>query len=128
MESLIIQADENTPSINFNPKTGRLVMEGLAVPENVHELFNPIKDWIEHYSESPRPATELVFFFEYLNTAASKMVFEIGNIVSNLHGRDDCDVKIIWQYTRGDIEMLELGEEMLEEYLCLTKIQAMDEV
>jgi len=41
MESLIIQADENTPSINFNPKTGRLVMEGLAVPENVHELFNP---------------------------------------------------------------------------------------
>ena len=56
------------------------------------------------------------------------MVFEIGNIVSNLHGRDDCDVKIIWQYTRGDIEMLELGEEMLEEYLCFTDIQAMDEV
>lgn len=128
MESLIIQADENMPSINFNPTTGRLVMEGLAVPENVYELFNPLKDWLEQYANKPQPATELIFFFEYLNTAASKMVFEIGNIVSNLHGRDDCDVKIIWKYTRGDVEMHELGEEMLEEYLCFTEIRAVDEI
>ena len=128
METLIIKGDEVTPSVNFNANTGLLAMSGLAIPEDVRSMFTPIKEWLIDYSKSPQPATELQFYFEYLNTAASKMVFEIGNIVSELHARDNCRVKILWKYQRGDSEMYELGEEMIEEFVCLTEVLAVDEI
>ena len=128
MEPLIIEGDEVTPSVRFDHKTGLLEMSGLAIPENVRTMFTPMKEWLKEYSESPKPATELHLHFEYLNTAASKMVFEIGDIVSGMHAMDNCRVKIFWKYNRGDLEMLELGEEMIEEFLCLTEIVAVDEM
>lgn len=128
MEPLIIQGDENTPDVNFDGKTGQLTMKGIAIPEDIREIFVPIKEWLAKYQESPQPATELLLFFEYLNTAASKMVFEIGSTISELHARDNCRVKIIWQYTRGDSEMHELGEEMIEDFFCLTEISVVDEI
>ena len=77
MEPLIIKGDEVSPKVCFNPDTGLLEMSGLAIPEDVRSMFNPLKEWLIQYSESPQPATELQLYFEYLNTAASKMVFEI---------------------------------------------------
>lgn len=126
MESLIIQGDEVSPSVDFNAQTGRLVMRGVAIPEDVREMFAPVKDWVLSYLKSPQPATELIFYFEYLNTAATKMVFELGDMLSELHGREDCRVKVVWQYTRGDLEMHELGEEMIDEFVCLTEVVAVD--
>lgn len=127
MGPLIVEGDKITPYLNFNADTGFLAMGGLAIPEDVRSMFEPIKEWLLKYSESPKPATELEFHFEYLNTAASKMVFEIGNLVSELHGKDNCRAKILWKYNRGDIEMFELGEELIEEYFCLTEIRAVEE-
>jgi hypothetical protein len=128
MEPLIITGDEVTPQINFNAQTGYLYMSGVAIPEDVRTMFKPVKDWIQEYAENPQPATELCFYFEYLNTAATKMVFELSDIISAIHGREDCRVKLTWQYTRGDLEMHELGEEIIEEFFCLTEIQAVDEL
>lgn len=126
LEPLLIKGDEVTPFVNFNYTTGKLVMGGMAVPENVKEMFSPIREWLELYQKQPQPATEFVLNFEYLNTAATKMVFEIANTVSNLHGRENCRVKITWKYLRGDAEMRELGEEILDEFVCLKEIAAVD--
>jgi hypothetical protein len=128
MKPLIIKGDETTPLVDFNAQTGVLVMGGLAIPEDVKAMFSPMKMWIEEYSKKPQPATELILHFEYLNTAATKIVFELSNMISNLHSLENCRVKITWQYSRGDLEMLELGEEILEEFICLTEIKAIDDV
>lgn len=126
MEPLLIQGDEITPAVNFDPKTGILEMKGVAIPEDVRETFDPIKLWLEEYVANPPGATQLIFYFDYLNTAASKMIYVICEKVCELYGNKDCKVKIVWKYNRGDHEMLELGEEILEPFACLKDIVAVD--
>jgi hypothetical protein len=101
-------------------------MSGVAIPEDVRTFFAPLKKWLLEYIANPKHATELAFHFEYLNTAASKMVFEVCDLISNLHGNEECNVKITWKYHRGDNEMRELGEEILEQFFCLKEIKAVD--
>ena len=128
MKPLLIDGDEITPKVNFNADTGVLFIGGLAIPEDVRSMFEPLKEWIKEYVKEPKPATELQMFFEYLNTAATKMVFDIGNTLSHLHADENCRVKVVWKYMRGDIEMYELGEEMMDEFICLTEIIAVDQL
>jgi hypothetical protein len=126
MEALHILGDETTPLVDFDAATGVLKMSGVAIPEDVREFFKPIKNWVTTYAKHPQSATELILDFEYLNTAASKMVFEMCDIVSAIHGSENYRVKLTWKYHRGDIEMLELGEEIFEQFFCLKEIQAID--
>ncbi len=126
MDHLIIQPDEVTPEVHFNPDSGVLEMQGVAIPEDVREMSLPIIEWVEEYSKKPCPATELILFFDYLNTAASKMVYQLCDMLSDLHGNEANNVKIIWKYYRGDIEMLELGEEILETFICFKEIVAVE--
>jgi hypothetical protein len=127
MENFEIKGDETTPTINFDANTGLLRMSGVAIPEDVRSFFAPIKKWINIYLAAPQAATDLVLHFDYLNTAASKMVFEICDIISALHGNEDYNVKITWKYFRGDNEMRELGEEILDQFFCFKEILAVDE-
>ncbi|MBN2485108.1 MAG: DUF1987 domain-containing protein [Bacteroidales bacterium] len=127
MENFDIKGDETTPTVKFDATTGLLKMSGVAIPEDVRTFFAPIRKWVNNYLDSPQAATELILHFDYLNTAASKMVFELCDIISGLHGREDCNVKITWKYFRGDNEMRELGEEVLEQFYCFKEILAVDE-
>lgn len=126
MKPLIIQGNETTPDVVFDAEKGRLEMSGVAIPEDVREMSQPILAWIDSYIKKPRPATELILFFEYLNTAASKMVYNICDKLSEIHGREEYNVRITWKYHRGDSEMLELGEDILEPIICLKNILAVE--
>jgi hypothetical protein len=127
MENFQIIGDETTPTVKFDATAGLLKMSGVAIPEDVRTFFAPIKKWVNNYITAPQVATELILNFEYLNTAASKMVFELCDLISTLHGREECRVKITWKYFRGDNEMRELGEEVLEQFYCLKELLAVDE-
>lgn len=126
MEALIIKGDETTPNVFFNGLTGNLEMGGVAIPEDVREITKPILEWITSYSQSPKPATLVEFYFEYLNTAATKMVFQLCDSVNLIHKEGKGRVRLTWKYNRGDLEMLDLGEEVFEGFECQTEIIAMD--
>jgi len=126
MEPFIIQGDETTPTVDFNHTTGVLKMSGVAIPEDVREFFKPIKEWVNSYAANPQPATELILQFEYLNTAASKMIFILCETISAIHGNENYRAKLTWKYLRGDNEMHELGEEIFEQFYCLKEIVAFD--
>jgi hypothetical protein len=127
MNSLIVEGDKSTPKINLDPVSGLLEMSGLAVPEDVRDLSSPVMKWLTSYCSSPKPSTELTLFFEYINTAATKFIFQVCEFLDDAHGHDT-NVKLIWKYFRGDSEMLELGEEMFEDFNCVTEIVAVDEL
>jgi hypothetical protein len=127
MEKFEITGDETTPTVNFDASTGLLKMSGVAIPEDVRSFFAPLKKWIQHYISSPQHATEVILHFDYLNTAASKMVFEICDMISALHGQEEYNVKLTWKYLRGDMEMRELGEEIFDQFFCIKEILAVDE-
>lgn len=127
MNELKITGSESMPFVLFNPESGSLKMGGVAIPENIKEFSKPVLDWLGKYCIAPKAATELNLFFEYLNTAATKFVFQVCQLLNDTHGKKNCRVKLIWRYQRGDLEMLELGQEIFEDFSCLTEIKAVDE-
>lgn len=127
MNYLIVEGDKFTPRINFDPVSGVLEMSGLAVPEDVRELSDPVMKWLTNYFITPQPSTELTLFFEYINTAATKFIFQICEFLDNANGHDT-KVKLIWKYFRGDSEMLELGKEIFEDFNCVAEIIAVDKL
>ena len=42
MDLLNYKGTETTPSVNFNPENGKLIIEGNSIPNDAEEFFTPI--------------------------------------------------------------------------------------
>jgi hypothetical protein len=125
METLFIEGNETTPYVNYDSQNGIFRMGGVAIPEDVRELYGPIKSWLSNFSTTIKPNSTFEFYFEYLNTAATKMIYEMCNLIDKISTVKD-GIKIKWFYHRGDSEMFELGEEVLSHFTCKSEIIAVD--
>ena len=70
--SFTLNATETAPSVDFNPETGKLIIEGNSIPNDAEEFFNPILSWLEEYVSSTRVKTTLVIKLHYFNVSSSK--------------------------------------------------------
>lgn len=115
MESLRLQASEDTPLIDFNIETGVFMVSGRALPEDAHEFFTPIEKWVQNYLETPLDSTTLEMRIDYFNSASTRYIF---NILMSFEDLVDAgkDVRIIWYY-KADDEMIEAKGEELESIL-----------
>jgi len=125
IKPLLLNGNDTNPYVNFNHIKGEFRIGGVAIPEDVLEMFNPIINWLTQYSKAPREYSEFEFYFEYLNTSATKMIFDICGIINKMADKN-ISVIIKWLYNRGDIEMYELGEEVLSLIDCPSKIIPVD--
>lgn len=108
MESLIIEATEDTPLVYFSPEESKFLIEKSSLPENAVEYYSPIIDWLKQYSQSPNPITVFDFSLDYLNTASSKQIFEVIMMINKIAGASD--VTLRWHYDSIDEDMLGLGK------------------
>jgi hypothetical protein len=113
MESLIIQSTTNTPAVRFNPQNGKFLISGVSLPENVLEFYEPVMHWIEEYFEKPNHETIFEFKFNYLNTASSKIVSNILQILDQEYTKG-INVSILWYFDFEDAEIKELGQDLSE--------------
>lgn len=113
MEPLIIQSTTNTPSVRFNTSLNKYVLTGVSLPENVLEFYQPIIDWINEYFENPNDESVFEFKFNYLNTASSKIISNILQILDE-HYRKGLNVSVSWYYDFEDAEIKELGQDLSE--------------
>lgn len=109
MEKFEKQPTPKTPYIDFDPGTGRFLLEGRSIPENSLEYYKPLVEWIEDYNQNPCPNTVLSVNLEYFNTSTSKCLVEIFRKLERINGRSN--VKILWHYDEEDEDMMESGED-----------------
>ncbi len=113
MEKLISEGSKDKPVINFDNESGVLFLGGSSLPENVIEVYKPIIKWLDDYTQQPNPVTSIEFFFEYLNTASSRMIMQI--LQKCLQLQKKCDkLNINWCYLAGDLDMKDFGQELVE--------------
>ena len=105
MQKLYIEATSTTPRIVFEPDEGKLMISGRSMPED-SDVFS----WLEEYTASPKEHTELVFNFEYYNSATLRCVLELMSILKNV--KEPNTLKIIWYYEDGDESSQENGEDL----------------
>ncbi len=113
MEPLVIQSTTNTPAIRLTPSNNKFIISGVSLPENVLEFYEPIIVWITEYFKNPNPETVFEFKFNYLNTASSKVVSNILQILEE-NFQNGVNVSVAWYYDLEDAEIKELGQDLSE--------------
>ena len=103
MVPYIVQAQEDTPEIILDSENNIFLFSGRSIPENAVTFYKPIIEWINHYSIKPNKITEIVFNFEYFNTASAKQIAKLMVIFEKLSAKHKVLIK--WKYQKDDIEM-----------------------
>ena len=110
MDLFTLNPTETTPSVNFNPETGKLIIEGNSIPNDAEEFFNPLLSWLEEYVSSTRVKTTLVIKLHYFNVSSSKRILYMFYKLNELLKLNK-PVVIKWYYSEDEDEMFEVGQD-----------------
>lgn len=111
MEILKISAQDLTPEVNLDPKTGLLQLRGKSIPANAVEFYAPMIDWLEAYADKPAPNTVLQVGLEYFNTSSSKKMWDIMKMLKKLQEGGKTKVKVEWHYEEDDEDLRDAAIE-----------------
>ncbi len=121
MNAYRFSGTSDLPSISFDNKSGKLMMSGSSLPENIFEFYGPVFKWLEKYKKVAPGQTFVEFRFDYLNTASTNVV---ARIISSLMGLrlKGKDLSIQWYYSTGDFDIKELGQDILDGITCAHEV------
>ena len=110
MQKLSIKGSDEIPTVILDKDKGVFKITGKSFMEDAVAFYNPVMDWINAYSKNPNSKTVFEFGLEYLNTASSKLVLDILNILNGIH-QSGHKISIKWIYYEDDEDSEELGQE-----------------
>lgn len=121
MDSLIIEATEDSPSIIFDINSNRFKISGESRPENAGKFYTPIINWLMKFEEmlntkDLKLATDqltFIFRLDYFNSTSAKYIMDIILILKNISAKGPI-MNIEWIYDSRDEDMLEVGKEFAE--------------
>lgn len=105
---MIIEATEETPRITLDIASGKMEFTNRSFPEDAVAFYQPVVEWIKTYSENPLPKTICAVRLEYYNTATSKQIYKIFNLLEDLSKKST--VEVHWFYHTEDTDMKASGE------------------
>ncbi|MBW6484265.1 MAG: DUF1987 domain-containing protein [Vicingaceae bacterium] len=109
MEVITLEGTPKTPTVEFKPSEGYLLLRGRSIPENSIEFYKPLIEGLEAYNQNPQPTTNVDIQLEYFNTSSSKCVLDVLKKLEAINGNSK--VTINWYYEEDDEDMLEAGED-----------------
>jgi hypothetical protein len=113
MNSIKIEAMEDTPRIVFDPENDIFEVSGRSLPEDAALFYEPIIDWLRNYAKNPNKITEMHIKLNYFNTASSKLLLDMLLILEEMvEDGKECIIK--WYHDEEDEDMAEAGEEYAE--------------
>ena len=119
-ETLFIESTEFTPEINFNLSQRKLLFKGVSRPEDVIKFYQPAIQWLKdlehkiHTQANMRysiPSFRVEFRMSYFNSASSKMLLEILQILRRIREMG-VEILIDWYYDVNDEAMYEDGMDL----------------
>lgn len=119
MDSLIIEATEDSPKILFDTASNRFTISGESRPENAGKFYTPVINWIIKFEErlawkksEMKDESPLVFVFklDYFNSTSAKYIMDILLVLKKFVD-DGHKVNVEWHYDKRDDDMLDAGNE-----------------
>ena len=110
MKDLNIASSKTIPQVNFNSEFGELSISGRSLPEQAHELFKPMLDWIDGYSKEAKAVTTINITLEYINSSSNKYLLLVLKKLEELYVAEH-SVVVNWYYEEYDEDAMESGEE-----------------
>ena len=110
MEVINLSSTNSSPEVTLDKKKGIFEISGVSFPEDVKDFYRPLINWFKLYFEEPNEETFLKLKLLYMNTASSKMIYEIFQLFKLAH-KAGIKVNIHWQYNKDDEQMGDAGED-----------------
>lgn len=104
MNPIFIAPESHSPRVEFYP-SGKMLLEGRSMPENVFSLFNPL---IKFASNIHAEKVDFDINLEYFNTATSRKVLEVLQALDE--NKHIGELNVIWHYEADDEDNHEMGE------------------
>ena len=111
MDNFFLKGSEETPTITLNADTGIMEISESSYPEYTNEIYNPVLEWLEEYTEEPNKKLTFNFRLDYFNTSTSFRFQQVINLLNEYYTNKHGEVIVNWFYQDGDIDMLENGED-----------------
>jgi hypothetical protein len=110
MEVISIKGTQETPEVLLDSSKGIFDISGKSLPEDVKEFYNPLLRWFDEYAKNPNNQTFLKIKMDYFNTASSKMILELFEVVKKVHSSGK-ETVIEWYYQADDEDMQDAGQD-----------------
>lgn len=107
METLHIEATEETPEIILDAENNKFSISGRSLPEDSVAFYEPVFDWLGKYVEEATNDIDFEFFMEYFNTSSAKQIAKIFLQLEKLS--ETVFVQVIWKYKKNDVDMMASG-------------------
>ena len=104
MKAIFISPESHSPRVEFYP-SGKLLLEGRSMPENIFNLFNPL---LKFATDINSEKVDFDINLEYFNTSTSKKVLQLlQTLDENPKIRE---LNVVWHYESDDEDSHEMGE------------------
>lgn len=122
MDSLIIDATEDSPSVMFDTTTNHFILSGESRPENAGIFFTPLINWLIKFDEfayqrKREMQDDSTLFFEfkldYFNSTSAKYIMDLLLLIKKFAARG-YKINIEWHYDKRGEDMLDAGKEFSE--------------
>jgi hypothetical protein len=107
--SLQVKPTVKTPGIEFDSKSGTITINGISIPEDPQEFFEPLNSQLDEYILNPSDNTFLNFRLEYFNTSTTLIIRNLIRKLRDISNKTNFKVK--WYFEAEDEDMEEAGEE-----------------
>lgn len=85
-QNILIEGSKKTPKVDFNFRTGEMILSGVSLPENAAKVYEPLLEWIGDYIKSPQPVTNLRLNLEYYNSSTTLWLAKMMKSLSHIKG------------------------------------------
>lgn len=114
MESLHIEATENSPKITMDYENGIIEVEGKSYPENTFDFYAPILSWLETYCQNESAKQTIIKMkLTYFNSATSQVLFDFFDHV--VEGELE-NLEVQWYYEKDKKGSLRDYEDYADEF------------
>lgn len=108
-----IESTDDSPLVSFDHESGKCLIKGKSLPEDVVAFYQPLIDWLKEYEGSENKDLEFTFNLVYFNTASSKQILDM---IIAIEGIKEAGKKVLvkWYSVEEDEEMQDAGHEYAE--------------
>ena len=115
MEQLTVEATRSSPNVRFDPETGILEIGGESYPENSHEFFSPLIEWIDEFLRERNTKAVFRVTLTYMNTSSTKYIMDILDRLEAAHEAGQ-DAAVEWYCDEENERTSDTVEELREDF------------
>lgn len=115
MNALILTASRNTPSIFFEPSSGRFELSGVSIPENASEYYQPVFDWLTVNLPLLKDGSTFHFRLSYFNSTSLKAIYQVLKMIKDATITGP-KIDVCW-YVEAEDEFMQESAEMFQQLL-----------